>query len=154
MTYCNHIWGTAPLSSLDKIVVLQKGRLKLFVMLIKGHQRTFYSENIESSLSFMSMFIWYLDLCSDISIDPYLLCLLVTSKPMLIFTVMILDKPFISISWMLNATLVKNIRYRGAQIKNHLLELGIDSETFELVFTNCVKCYIRNGMLTALRIIG
>ena len=42
-----------------------------------------------------------------------------------------------------------NLRYRGAQIWNHLLEVGIDSGTSELVFANCVKFHIRNGMFTA-----
>ena len=103
----------------------------------------------------MSMLTWYLDPCSDISMDLYLLCLLVTSKSMLIFIVIRLDTHFISISRMLKATLVKsNIRYRGAQIWNHLFDLGIDSEAPELVFANCMKFDIRNSMLTALQTIG
>ena len=102
MTYCNHIWGTAPVSSLNMIVVFQKRAIRI---ICNVNRRA--STDKESSVSLMSMFTWYLDSCSDISMDSYLLCLPVTSKPMLIFIVIILGKPFISISRMLKATLVK-----------------------------------------------
>ena len=45
----------------------------------------------------------------------------------------------------------KNIRYRGAQIWNYLLDLGINSETSELIFKNNMKYYLKNNMLTSLR---
>ena len=151
MTYCNHVWGKTPVSSLNKIVVLQKRAIRI----ICNVNRMASTDILILIASLMSMLTWYLDPCSDISMDLYLLCLLVTSKSMLIFIVIRLDTHFISISRMLKATLVKsNIRYRGAQIWNHLFELGIDSEAPELVFANCMKFDIRNSMLTALQTIG
>ena len=44
-----------------------------------------------------------------------------------------------------------NIRYRGAQIWNYLLDLGINSETSESIFSKNMKYYLKNNMLTSLR---
>ena len=45
----------------------------------------------------------------------------------------------------------KSIKYRGSIVWNYLLDLGMHSETSELVFIKKVKYFIRNGTLLFLR---
>ena len=155
ITYCNHIWGTAPVSSLNKIVVLQKRAIRIIcnvnrrastdVLFRELKIIPFLDVNVYLVSRFMfryihgsvpALFAGYFQTNADIHSH--------NTRQALHFHL-----PNVK------SNLGKrNMKYRGALIWNHLLELGIDSETSELVFANCVNFFIRNGMLTALRTIG
>ena len=155
MTYCNHIWGTAPVSSLNKIVVLQKRAIRIICNVNRRASTDFLFREIR--------IIPFLDVNVYLG-SRFMFRYIRRSVPALFAgyfhtnanihshnTRQALHFHLPNVKSNLGR---RNIRYRGAHIWNHLLELGIDSETSELVFANFMKFYIRNGMLTTLRTIG
>ena len=111
MTYCNHVWGTACITRLNKIIILQKKAIRI---ICNVNRRTptdplfrdlkivpFLDVNIYSIARFMFRYV-------NGSL-PYLSPLLVILQQMPTSTATILDKPFIFICRMLEVILAKRI---------------------------------------------
>ena len=152
MTYCNHVWGTACITHLNKIIILQKKAIRIIC-------------NINRRTPTDPLF-------RDLKIVPFLdVNIYSIARFMFRYVNGSLPKPFVGYfttnanihSYNTRQTLhfhlpnvrsdlgKKNIKYRGAKIWNRLLDLGINSETSEFVFTKCVKYYIKSDMLISLR---
>ena len=152
MTYCNHVWGTACITHLNKIIILQKKAIRIIC-------------NVNRRTPTDPIF-------RDLKIVPFLdVNIYSIARFMFRYVNGSLPKPFVGYfttnanihSYNTRQTLhfhlpnvrsdlgKKNIKYRGAKIWNRLLDLGINSETSEFVFTKCVKYYIKSDMLISLR---
>ena len=152
MTYCNHVWGTACITYLNKIIILQKKAIRI---VCNVNRRTptdplfrelkiipFLDVNIYSIAIFMfryvngslpKPFVGYFT--TNANINSY------NTRQTLHFHL-----PNV------RSDLGKqNIKYRGATIWNRLLDLGINLETSEFVFTKCLKYYIKSDVLISLR---
>ena len=134
MTYCNHVWGTACITHLNKIIKLQKKAIRIIC-------------NVNRRTPTDPLFR-YLKIIPLLDVNIYSI-----ARFMFRYVNGSLPKPFSGYfttnanihSYNTRQTLhfhlsnvrsdlgKKNIKYRGAKIWNRLLDLGINSETSEFV---------------------
>ena len=134
MTYCNHIWGTACISSLNKVIVLQKKAIRIICNVNRRAPTDSLFRDLKI-IPFLDVNIYMISRFMFRYVNgrvPSLFCASIHKYE----TRQALHFHLPQVRSDLGK---KNIRYRGAQIWNYLLDLGINSETSELIFSKNMK---------------
>ena len=152
MAYCNHIWGTACISSLNKVIVLQKKAIRIICNVNRRAPTDSLFRDLKI-IPFLDVNIYMISRFMFRYVNgrvPSLFCGYFTSNTS-IHKYETRQARHFHLPQVRSDLGKKNIRYRGAQIWNYLLDLGINSETSELIFSKNMKYYLKNSMLTSLR---
>ena len=152
MTYCNHIWGTACISSLNKVIVLQKKAIRIICNVNRRAPTDSLFRDLKI-IPFLDVNIYMISRFMFRYVNgrvPSLFCGYFTFNTS-IHKYETRQARHFHLPQVRSDLGKKNIRYRGAQIWNYLLDLGINSETSELIFSKNMKYYLKNNMLTSLR---
>ena len=148
ITYCNHIWGTACISHLNKLIVLQKKAIRI----ISGAKFRAPSAPLFSSLGVIKIMDINMYLIARFMFRVY------NEEVPIQFISMFTVNRAIHLHYTrqvneLHIPRVKtnlrkfSIKYRGAVIWNRVLKLNIPLNTSEPVFVKKLKQQVMNGSL-------
>ena len=135
MTYCNNIWGPACISSLNKVIVLQKKTIRIICNVNQRAPTDSLFRDLKI-IPFLDVNIYMISRFMFRYVNgrvPSLFCGYITSNAS-IHKYETRQTLHFHLPQVRSDLGKKNIRYCGAQIWNYLLDLGINSETSELIF--------------------
>ena len=153
MTYCNHAWGTACVSNLHKIIIIQNRIL----WIISNAERLASTAPLFEDLGILP--------CLDV--DVFLIGRFMYryvnwniphifshyfNKNSDVHKCDTRQRHHMHVPQVKSELGKKCIKYRGSIIWNHILSLGISFDISEAVFVNCLKRCIRQNQLLVFRI--